>query len=491
MSNINPSGPIDAGFWHALFNADTIAVIGAKNDAGTWGYNAIKAALESVKVKPERSVYAVNPSIPEVQGAASYASILDIPGPVELAVVVVPAPVVPQVFRQCAEKKVKAAVIITAGFGEVDDEGARLQAEVLSIARRAGIHFTGPNCNGHIDLHTRVGSAGYASMIPAGPLALLSQSGTLGVTIMQTAASRGIGLSKFVGTGNEADLHLEDYLEYLAHDEDTRIIAAYIEGLREGRRFYEISREITRKKPLVVMKSGTTGASAKAAKSHTGALSGTDIIYATAFRQAGVIRVEDEGELCDTVLALRDLPLPRGNRVAILTVGGGFGVVTAEVCEKEGLEIASLGPQTIKKLSAVLPPRWVPGNPVDLVGILPGSKDNPADMCLQYLLEDKNVDAIISLQPPMMLPPELTGNTKPEQVRAMRQEIERNQQNLYRQVKQFGKPLVYIRRITIRTGQSNGPAPKLKIMMPEYSHPRRAARVLSYLAEYRKYLEQR
>jgi acyl-CoA synthetase (NDP forming) len=492
MSETKSSGKIDAGFWHSLFKADTIAVIGAKDAPGTWGHDVLKAALASKMVKADRQVYAVNPGVPEVQGLRSYASVLDIPGPVELAIIVVPAPVVPQVFRDCAGKKVKAAVVITAGFAEVDEDGAGLQAELISIAGQAGMHFTGPNCNGHVDLHSRVGSVAFAETVPAGPLALLSQSGTLGVTIMQTAANRGIGLSKFVGTGNEADLHLEDYLEYLAEDEETSIIAAYIEGLREGRRFYELAKEITKKKPVVVIKSGTTGSAAKAAKSHTGALSGDDVIYATAFKQAGVIRVEDEGELCDMVLSLRDLPLPRGNRIAILTVGGGFGVVTAEDCEKEGLEIASLEPRTLKKLSAVLPPRWVPGNPVDLVGILPGSKDNSGDTCLEYLLEDKNVDAVISLQPPMMLPPEHAGVTGLEEIRAMQQGIERAQDILYRLMKQHEKPLVYIRRLTLRAGYAaNSSVPRLKLVIPEYSHPRRAARVLRLLAEYRQYLEQR
>ena len=491
MSTTNPQKSIDAAFWHALFKADSIAVIGAKDAAGTWGHDVLKAALASIRVKADRKVYAVNPGIQEVQGLISYASVRDIPGQVELAIIAVPAQVVPRVFRDCAEKKVKAAVIITAGFGEVDEDGAGLQAELLSIARQGGIHFTGPNCNGHVDLHSRVGSVAFAETVPAGPLALLSQSGTLGVTIMQTAANRGIGLSKFVGTGNEADLHLEDYLEYLAQDEETKIITAYIEGLREGRRFYELAKEITRKKPIVVIKSGTTGSAAKAAKSHTGALSGDDVIYSTAFKQAGVIRVEDEGELCDTVLSLRDLPLPRGKKVAILTVGGGFGVVTAEDCEKEGLEIASLEPQTMKKLSAVLPPRWVPGNPVDLVGILPGSKDNSGDICLEYLLEDKNVDAVISLQPPMLLPPEHAGITKSKEIRAMQQAIEKTQENLYRLMKQRGKPLVYIRRLTLRAGYAaNSDVPRLKLVIPEYSHPRRAARVLRFLAEYRRYLEQ-
>ena len=489
MSNfISP--PANSSFWHSLFAADSIAVIGAKNAIGSWGFDAMRASLESARAKAGRQVYAVNPNEAEVLGVRSYKSVLDIPGPVELAIIVVPAPVVPQVFRQCTEKKVKAAVIISAGFAEVDGDGARLEAEVVSIAREGGMHFIGPNCNGHADIHSRVASVGFASMIPAGPMALLSQSGTLGVSIMQLAANRGIGLSKFVSTGNEADLHLEDYLEYLAQDEDTHIIAAYIEGLREGRRFFRLAKEITRKKPIVVMKSGTTGASAKAARSHTGALAGSDAVYTAAFKQAGVIRVEDEEELCDVALALYNLPLPRGNRVAILTMGGGFGVVTAEVCEKEGLEITSLEPQTLKKLSAILPSRWSPGNPVDLVGVRPVGGDNIGDACLQLLLEDKNVDGIISLLPPMFIPPGPMAEVNREQIRAMQRENEKNQEILYRQLKQYDKPLVYIRRMVIRfTHEPNEPASSTKVTIPEYTHPRRAARILRYLAGYRRYLE--
>jgi acyl-CoA synthetase (NDP forming) len=363
---------------------------------------------------------------------------------------------------------------------------------LLSIARGAGIHFVGPNCNGHADMYSRVGSLGFASRMPAGPMSLLSQSGTMGASIMQTAVSRGIGLSKVVSTGNEADLHLEDYLEYLANDEHTRVIAAYIEGLREGRRFYELARDITKQKPLVVVKSGTTGASARAARSHTGALSGADTVYTAAFRQAGVIRAEDEEELCDVVLALCHLPLPRGNRVAILTMGGGFGVVTAEVCEKEGLVITTLEPRTLKKMGAILPSRWSPGNPVDLVGVRSGGKDNVGEACLQLLLEDKNVDGIVSLLPPMVIPPGLMPNVTPEQVRTMQEENDRSQAVLYRKLQEYGKPLLYIQRLFGRPVPGPGEAvtvPEHKI--PEYAHPRRAARVLRYLAGYRGYLDRR
>jgi len=490
MNASNSQANIDSSFWQALFNAESIAVIGAKNQAGSWGNDAMRASVESARAKEGRRIYAVNPREPEVLGVKSYKNVMEIPDAVELAIIVVPAAIVPEVFRQCAEKKVKAAVIISAGFAEVDEGGAKLQAEILAVSRQYGLRFVGPNCNGHADMYSRVASLGFASRIPSGPMSLLSQSGTLGASIMQIAAGRGTGLSKVVSTGNEADLHLEDYLTYLAQDEHTGIITAYIEGLREGRRFYELAREITRKKPIVVIKSGTTGAAAKAARSHTGALAGSDAVYTAAFKQAGVIRAEDEEELADIVLALCHLPLPRGKRVGILTMGGGFGVVTAEDCEKEGLEIAELEPQTLKKMSAILPPRWTPGNPVDLVGTRVSGSENVGSTCLHLLLEDKNVDCIISLLPPMLMAPYMIAEARPEQIRSLQMENAKNQETLYGQLREHDKPLVYIRRMSFMPPQDPKDAPIMpEVTIPEYGHPRQAARVLKYLAEYRKYLE--
>jgi len=490
MNALNSPVNIDSSFWQALFNANSIAVIGAKNQTGSWGNDAMRASVESAKAKKGRRVYAVNPSEAEVLGVKSYKNVLEIPDTVELAIIVVPAAIVPQVFRQCAEKKVKAAVIISAGFAEVDESGAKLQAEILAVSRQYGLRFVGPNCNGHADMYSRVASLGFASRIPTGPVSLLSQSGTLGASIMQIVASRGIGLSKVVSTGNEADLHLEDYLTYLVQDDNTKIIAAYIEGLREGRRFYELAKEITRKKPIVVIKSGTTGAAAKAARSHTGALAGSDAVYTAAFKQAGVIRAEDEEELADLVLALSHLPLPHGKRVGILTMGGGFGVVTAEDCEKEGLEIAELEPQTLKKMSAILPLRWTPGNPVDLVGTRQTAGENIGSACLRLLLEDRNVDGIISLLPPMLMSPNMMIEVSREQIHAFQIENAKNQEILYGQLKEHGKPLVYIRRISFNPALEGNDAPLApRVRIPEYGHPRRAARVLKYLADYRKYLE--
>lgn len=479
-------------FWNFLFDAGSIAVIGANNIFGSWGFDALKAALVSTETGRNKKVYAVNPSDPEIQGQVSYKTVLEIAGPVELAVIVVPASVVPLVLNQCVQKEVKAAVIISAGFAETDEAGISLENELLEIARRGSIRFVGPNCLGHVDAHTRVASAAMVSRIRPGPMALLSQSGTIGVSIVHLAVNSGIGLSKFVGTGNEASLHLEDYLEYLSQDDDTRIITAYLEGLREGRRFFRLAREITPKKPLVVMKVGSTGESSRAAKSHTGALAGSDAIYDAAFKQAGVIRVEDEEELCDVVVALLNQPLPRGMRVGILTMGGGFGVVTAESCEKEGLKIAALESQTLEKMNAILPPRWSHGNPVDLVGIKTAGENSVSSACLSLLMADNNIDAVVSLIPPMAAPLfNTSGDFDPEQLQAINKAYRKGIDFLRHQVELYDKPLILIGRFFNRLPDNTHNMDVPDKVIPEYQSPRRAARVLKHMAWYGQYLDYR
>jgi acyl-CoA synthetase (NDP forming) len=479
-------------FWHSLFAADSVAVIGARDVPGTWAFDAMNSVLAPTKMGIRRRVYAVNPSTQTVMGLSSYKTILDIADPVELAIIVVPANVVPSVLRQCAQKKVKAAVIISAGFAEVDEAGARLQAELVQIARQGGLHFVGPNCIGHADLHSQVASTRIAGRIRPGTMALLSQSGTLGATIAQMVASNGIGLSKFVATGNEADLHLEDYLEYLAQDNDTRLITAYIEGLREGRRFFQLAQEITVKKPIVVIKTGTTNESGRAAKSHTGALAGSDAIYTAAFKQAGVIRAEDEEDLCGMAVALLNQPLPRGNRIGILTFGGGFGVMAAEACEKEGLKIATLEPKTLEKLNAILPSRWSHGNPVDIAGVRGTAEDTTFLSCQSLLLADKNIDAILSFLPPIVSPPQPDGSFSPDQIKIMQADNQKQLDLVSQQLKQYDKPLYLVRMFMLQPAKDASlVSPVIKERIPEYGHVRRAARVLCQLAWYQQYLNHR
>ena len=475
----------DGTVWGSLFSPGSIAVIGANDVLGSWGSDAIRAAFQAAKANPQRRAYAVNPTEKQIMGNPCYPTVNDIPDVVDLAIIVVRSTLVPAIMRQCVEKRVKAAVIISAGFAETDEAGARLEAEVVQIARQGGIRFVGPNCIGHADLTTKVGALGVAWHTQPGPMAILSQSGTVSAGIMGAAGANGIGISKFVSTGNEADLHLEDYIEFLADDPETRLIGAYVEGLREGRRFFQLARRITRTKPIVVIKVGATEGAGRAARSHTSALAGSDVVYSAAFQQAGVIRVDDEEGLCDTALALLTQPLPRGNTVGILTIGGGMGVMAAEACEREGLKIATLQSETLARLDAVLPPRWSHGNPVDMVGIKTMDEFPTIMTCLKALVEDSHVDSVLSLV--------TTRNYAGDQFREVQAQTELALADLARTARQKDKPFVVIRRV--------GPAPPMNSAehppqgldgrIPEYGHPRRAARVLGQLLRRRQYLDRR
>ncbi len=472
--------------WGALFSPSSIAVIGANDVLGSWGSDAVRAAFEAAKTNPQRRAYAVNPTEKQIMGNPCYPTVNDIPDVVDLAIIVVRSTLVPMVMRQCVEKGVKAAVIISAGFAETDEAGAKLEAEVVQIARQGGIRFVGPNCIGHADLTTRVGALGVAWRTRPGPMSILSQSGTVSAGIMGAAGANGIGISKFVSTGNEADLHTEDYLEFLATDPQTRLIGSYIEGLREGRRFFELARDITLTKPIVVIKAGGTEGAGRAARSHTSALAGSDVVYSAAFHQAGVIRVDDEEGLCDIALALLTQPLPHGNSVGILTIGGGMGVMAAESCEREGLKMATLQPETLAKLDAVLPPRWSHGNPIDMVGIKTMDEFPTIMTCLKALVEDSNVDSIMSLV--------TTRNYAGDQFKEVQAKAEMALADLANKARQTGKPFVVIRRMgppPPMAGPEPPPPPGLDGRIPEYGHPRRAARVLGQLLRRRQYLDRR
>jgi acyl-CoA synthetase (NDP forming) len=326
----------------------------------------------------------------------------------------------------------------------------------------------------------------WAEKIPAGPVGVISQSGNYGELIMRTGMASGIGFSKFISTGNEADLHLEDYLDYLAQDQDTRIITAYIEGLKEGRRFFQLAKGITARKPMIVIKAGGTKESARAARSHTGALVGSDAVYTAAFRQAGVIRVHDNDELCDVLIALLTQPLPRNNRIGILTIGGGLGVVAAEACEQEGLKIAPLSPLTIEKLNTYLPSRWSHGNPVDTAGMIAAQRKN-LFASLFTLMEDENVDAILLLIPMVFNSERLSAflGLKGKETNTF-QEIQKENLIMVRErAKECGKPLFVVPLLRDEEAFSF----LSREGIPAYHSPRRAARVLRHLAWYSHYLD--
>lgn len=483
MSNPIRMTPDD---WQYLFSPGSVAVIGASATPGTWGNNAVKGLLGS----GDRRIYPVNPNATEILGLKAYGSVLDIPGSVEQAVIVVAAGLVPQVLKQCVDKGVKTAVIISSGFGETGKEGRKLETGLRDIARKGGMRFIGPNSMGHADTGSQLSTFGQPGKMPRGPVAVLAQSGNMCLKIVRNLAAAGVAFSKYISTGNEADLQMEDYLEYLCEDDNTKIIAAYIEGLRDGRRFLKIARKITAKKPFIAVKVGSTAEAAKAVMSHTGTLAGEDAVYSAAFRQTGVIRVDDDDELGDTLLALLDGPLPRSNRVGILSIGGGPGAMTAEACEKEGLVIGKLEESTLQKLDKYLPPRWSRRNPVDMAGPSAAEFTVIADLLLA-LLEDANIDAVLLLAPVVMdrtLMIERMGLSL-GQIKAYREKERKDLRSISRKAKQYGKPVFLL-------WQFHGPDtdPELAALVHReriitQSNARRAARVLRHLTWYRRYLD--
>jgi len=465
-----------------LFAPDSVAVIGATNIPGTWGFGTMRHLLESVN----RNIYPVNPTVSEVLGIATYGSVLDIPSPIDLAVIVVPASQVPAVLQGCVQKGVRAAVIISAGFAETGEQGYELENELVRVARQGGIRFIGPNCMGHADTSSRLCTLAWSDGITAGPVGIISQSGNYGGQMMRAGMALGIGFSKFISTGNEADLRLEDYLEYLAQDQDTSVITAYIEGLREGRRFFQLAKRTTTRKPIIVVKAGVTKESARAVRSHSGALAGSDAVYNAAFRQAGVIRVQDDDEMCDVLTALLNQPLPKNDRIGILTIGGGLGVVAAQDCEQEGLRVAPLSPSTMEKLNTYLPSRWSHGNPVDTAGMVAANRV-PFFSSLLALIEDENIDAVLLLAPMIFNSEQLSvfQNINNKEAVAFLEIQKENFVKVKERAKECGKPIFVASSLIDEEASSF----LLREGIPAYHNPRRAARVLRHLAWYNHYLD--
>ncbi len=469
--------------WKGLFAPESVAVVGASNNPSSWGGRITSNLLAS----KNRHIYAVNPTASEIMGLPAYKKLTDIPDRIDLVAIAVRASLVAPTLRECIQKGVKAALVIAGGFGETGEEGAKAEVEIVEIANRGGIRFIGPNTLGHLDTSSQMNSLSFIDNALPGPAALIAQSGNMGTRIMHQAMGQGIGFSKFVCCGNEASIRLEDYLEYFARDPETKVIMLYIEGLRDARRFLEIARKITATKPVIAMKSGGTSNSARASRSHTGAIAGSDAVYTAAFKQAGVIRVEDDEELCDVAIALLSQPLPRGKKVGILTMGGGLGVVAAECCENEGLEIAELDSVTLKKLDDMLPARWSHGNPVDLVG---SNVAHSADVVttLWVLLEDRNLDALISNTWFGRTDGQLRPGAGKDSAEKRKKDEERVRQFCL-EVKKYGIPFFMV-----------GSPPQSAADIYAYSlfhregfsvfpQPRRAARTLRHLCWYKNYLE--
>ena len=361
---------------HPFFYPRGVAVIGASSKKEKAGYGVLKSLRDGgVFQRPglrgyPGKIYAVNPGRKEILGINCYASVLEIPGEVDLAVFCVPSRAVPGVMEECARKGVKAAVIITAGFGEAGKEGKELQREFLDIARRAKIRIIGPNCLGILHPPNNLNASFGLTLPYPGAVAFFSQSGALVDSIIDWALKEKYGFSAVVSYGNKADLDIPDFLAWASQDESTRAIAIYLEGVSDGRYFLSMARQVSALKPIIALKAGRSARGTKAVASHTGSLSGSYEIYRGVFRQTGVILADNLTELFEVGQALALQPPLRGNKVAIVTNGGGCGVMCADYCQEAGLELPEPPPEMVKRLdgTGLMHPAWSRNNPFDLVG---------------------------------------------------------------------------------------------------------------------------
>lgn len=385
-----------------MFSPASIAVVGASNEPGKMG-NVLMANLKKAGFAGE--LIPINPKESQILGHQVYPSLAEAPPGIDLAVVAVAARFVPQVLEEGVKNGIAGAVIISAGFGETGSaEGQALEQECLRIARAGPLRLIGPNCLGIIRTPNKV-NATFASQMPLeGKIAFVSQSGAFCTSILDWANAHHFGFSTFVSLGNMADVKFTDIILFLGEDKDTEGILLYIEGLREGREFVEGARQVTGKKPILCLKTGRTELSSQAAKSHTGALAGSDEVYTAAFRRAGIVRVDWIDELFDCAHALAYQPAPLGEKVLVITNAGGMGIAAADACAYEGLRLATLSPQTIDKLGKVLPPNWSLGNPVDIIGDATPQRYRDA---IVACLDDEGYDGIvIVLTPQAMTDPE-------------------------------------------------------------------------------------
>ena len=348
-----------------FFSPKSIAIIGASEKPGVG-----KTIFYNIAKHFKGKIYPVTPSNPTVGGFTAYKNVLDIPDYIDLAVVAAPSKFTPAVMEEVGKKGIKGAIIVSAGFKEVDEEGAKLEREVGEIAKKYGIRVIGPNCLGIMSFSKdNIMNSTFLKVTPKyGNIALVSQSGAICAATVEDAEAQDIGFSKVISMGNKVDMDESDVLELLAEDEDTRVIVMYLEDIRNGRRFMEIAKEITteKKKPIIVLKAGRTAEGAKAAASHTGALGGSDANYEAAFAQCGVIRVDTMGELFDLAAAFSKQPLPDGG-VVIVSNAGGPAIISTDACSRYGLKMADIS--SIKdEIAKVIPPYGSPRNPVDIVG---------------------------------------------------------------------------------------------------------------------------
>jgi len=472
-----------------VFEPESVAFVGASNNLGKWGGLILR---NLVRGGYEGAIYPVNPKEAEIQGMKAYRSVSDVPGPVDLAMFTIPAAAMPAAISDCVKKGVPAGVVVSAGFGELGAEGSALEREMVRRARKGGMVLVGPNGQGIAVPRSRL-YPWMPSIAPAaGSIGIASQSGNVSTVLCGNLAEFGYGVSAAISAGNCADLSWPDYLEFFRQDPNTRVVLLYIEGVTPG--FFEAARKTALEKPVVVVKSGRTQAGASAVSTHTGVLAGSDEVFSAACRQAGVIRSEGLMDATIVSAGLVNTPLPRGPRLAMVTGGGGFGVMAADAAVRMGLTLPRLSADLIKKLQAHLPPWWSPNNPVDMVAGL--GYGGPREI-IPIIMESDEFDGVILLGVGWMYYMLDTVGAEQDFKNPSKKMKTRIKQDLeycdllVRYSKEFGKPLLVtstMARLAVRRGY-----PGLVKLLDEgvmlYPEIEDATRTFAALAERRAFLE--
>ncbi|KKQ39500.1 MAG: SucD3, partial [Candidatus Magasanikbacteria bacterium GW2011_GWA2_37_8] len=382
----------------SIFNPKSVAIIGASTEVGSVGNDIVKNLTTQGYTG---KVFPVNPKATKLYGLKCYPDVLSIPEKVDLAIIAVPASIVTTVMHEVAKKKVKGAIVITAGFKEAGQPEREL--ELSEICRKNNIALIGPNCLGVINPAIKLNASFAATMPPAGGVAFLSQSGALCTAVIDYAQKLEIGFSKFVSVGNKALVDETDLIEYLANDPETKVIALYVEQLKDAGKIIHAVRKLIHgpnPKPVIAIKSGKTLAGASASASHTGALAGNDAAYEALFKQAGIIRAYSTNELFDYLRVFTHNQLPVGNRVAIITNAGGPGILATDAVEKESLVLTEIGEKTKQKLLKVLPRESNIKDPIDILG---DAKSDRYELAIETVLEERDVDSIFTILTPHLI----------------------------------------------------------------------------------------
>lgn len=455
----------------------SIAVIGASKDPFKWGHMLLSSIM---KGGFEGRLYPVNPREAEILGLKCYPTVKDIPDEVDMAIVVVPARVVPSIFRDLAEKGVKGAVVISSGFGETGEEGEKLVEEV-KLNAQGKVRFIGPNCMGICSSPAKLSALMVPFLHEKGEVAFISQSGGYGLQLYIRASAMGVGINKFISSGNESDITSVDYLRYFAEDPTVSLICMYIEGLRRGREWYEAAREVSKKKPIVVIKVGTTEEGGRAAASHTGALTGSDRIYDAAFKQAGVIRAYDAVEMFDYVKGLLYSPLPKGDGIGIVSNSGGIAVETADALIRNGLKVPRLSDEAQREIMKLIPEFGNPRNPVDLTASL---NMNSFLRVPEIVLSQENIHGLITVGLGTTILKTMFPDVAPEDLGGIYRWLNEQLIAIY---KKYEKPV-----LVINPGADIEPE-AARVMeearIPVYTTPERAADVMGVLYRRKLYLE--